>query len=772
MQHTARVHAQSRPVVAALGAFGLAVLFAPTVAVAQAAAPAGVNADTNEVETIIVTARRREESVQSTPVSVTAISPARLEQAAAPDIRDLVGITPNLVVDPVGAGPQGAAISIRGISFEDIEKSFDPSVGVLVDGVYIGTNTGQLLDFFDFKGVEVLRGPQGTLFGRNTTGGVINIIRTDPTGEFGGKVAATIGDYGRQEIRGVLNLPKTGVVSTKLFYFRKESDGYIRNVIRGEREPHSETQNYGVSFLFEPVEEFRANLTVEGERLRSETSQSTLSSNNDLICLRLPLGPGGSLVRATGIPEQQCNRNTTDDLYTSFSNVQGPVRYNMFATSLNWTLNLGQFTVAGVTGYRKSDEYVRQDFDASSINFFDTLREQDYDQFSQELRVSGQITNTLDVVAGVYYFESSYDLHQFTNWGAFLQNAIRLPPQTQAIVGHHAKSEAVFADFDWRFAPQWRLSVGGRYTRDEKRIVNNAIAFIVAGKEDWAEFTPRVSLDFQATEDVLLYGSYARGFRSGGFNGRASSPVAASTPYDPETVDSYELGAKTGWFDNRLLLNIAAFYSNYNDKQEEVVRPTPPGSINAQETIVDNAAKAKIKGVEVELHARPIPRLTIDGSLGLLDAKYDEYRQLDPVTLQPLDLSNLNLRRTPETTASIGFSYHMPTSVGDWTAAASYRYIAPYDTTIVRALGTGVLVNGVLVPAKNDPRGRTQTQDIIDASLTWTGQMGGKSLKASLFGRNLLDDRGLSATLPVAGLFAFGSGRPPRTWGVELGVEF
>lgn len=775
MSHTSRVVGRSRPVVAALGAYALAALFTPTAAnAADAASPTtAAAAGGAQLEQIVVTARRREENVQNTPLSVSAISPTQLEQKAAPDIRDLVGATPNLIIDPVSAGPSAAAISIRGISFEDIEKSFDPSVAVLIDGVYIGTNTGQLLDFFDFSGIEVLRGPQGTLFGRNTTGGVINITRSDPTGRFGGKVSGTFGDYGRKEFRGVLNLPEVGIVDTKLFYFHKESTGYIHNVTRNADEPHSKDDNYGVTFKITPTDTFNAKLTLEGSRQRSETSQSSLSNNGDLICLALPLGPGGSLVRVTGIPDQECNRNNQKDLYTTFSNVAGPVRYRERAGTFDFNWDIGHgFTVTGVTGYRKSNESVRQDFDASSINFFDTLRVQDYHQFSQEVRVAGKITDTLDMVAGAYYFDSEYHLHQTTNWGPFLQFAAGLPAQTQAFVHHKARSEAVFADFDWKFMPKWRLSVGGRYTKDTKQIVNDATVFVARGKDSWSEFTPKVSIDYQPTDDIMLYATYAKGFRSGGFNGRASTPVAATTPYNPETVDSYEVGAKTDWLNNRLILNVAAFYTKYDNKQEEVVRPTPPGSINAQETIVSNAASATISGLEADLRARPIEGLNVTAALGLLDASYDQFQTLDPVTLTPVDLSNLNLRRTPKVTGSLGFDYTVPSQVGDWTVAADWRHIAPYDTVITPAPGTGVIVGGKLVPAVNDPRGRTNTQDLIDASLTWRQDRGDQQIHVTLFGRNLTDSRGLNGALAVAGLFSFGGPRPPRTWGVEVGYNF
>jgi iron complex outermembrane recepter protein len=756
----------------------------PAYAQSQVPADAGTptaSADSS-LEEIIVTARRRAESIQDVPVAVTAISPAALEATAAPDISDLEGLTPNLVIDPVAAGPSAAAISIRGISFEDIEKSFDPAVGVLIDGVYLGTNTGQLLDFFDFESIEVLRGPQGTLFGRNTTAGVINIQRSRPTGELGVRALATVGNYGRQDLRAVVNLPSLGdILATKLFLLHNETSGHYRNQTLGGRYGGRNFDNFGVTFRLTPSDKLAVNLTYEHVDEESEIDIASLSQTGlDLICLALPLGPGGALVRPTGIPAAQCNRSK-DDVYTTFTNVPGLARNNLDAVSaqIDWTL--GDFTLTSVTGYRDSKESTRQDFDAASIDFFDTFRPQTYDQLTQELRLAGQLTTAVDVVAGVFYFDSEYRLRQRTRFGTFLQTAGGLPQVILADTDHSSKSTAVFGDVNWRLTDALRVSVGARYTWDDKRI-RNAVrvqlpvvgvvpVFDVGAEEDWSEFTPRASVDYSFTDDHLVYASYARGYRSGGFNGRAQTATSVTQPYEPETVDSYEVGAKTQWMDGRLTFNLAAFYTKYDDKQEEVVVTAPPPS--GQETLVQNAASATIKGLEAELSARPTERLTIGASLGLLDAEYDRYTTLARRTqmspLEPRDLSTLNLRRTPDVSGSARFDYALPTEVGEFVLTGSYRYIDPYDTTIVPAPGTGF---AGAAAATNDPRGRTDGQNIVDASLAWTLETAGGKIRASVFGRNLLDDRGINSTLPVAGLFTFAGARPPRTYGVEFGFEF
>ena len=763
----------------AAGVAALAAALAPEPAAAQVVEQAA------GVDDIIVTARRRAESIQDVPVAVTAVPPRQLEAVAAPDIRDLVGRTPTLVIDPVAAGPGGAAISMRGISFEDIEKSFDPAVGVLIDGVYIGTNTGQLLEVFDFESIEVLRGPQGTLFGRNTTAGVINIRRTRPTGRFGMRVLGTIGDYDRRDLRAVVNLPAiAGIVSPKLFWLHAEADDFYNNRTLGEDYGGRTYDNYGLTLR---VQEGALDLefTYERERERTELDQAALSRtpnlarpfppgplNPDLICLRVPvpLPTGVIFVRPTGVPDIQCDRNTKEDLYTTFTNVPGFIRNDADHVTVNTRVELGAGLVLdSVTGWRGNREQVRQDFDSTSINFFDTLRLQKYRQFSQEARISGNITDRIDFVAGIYYFNSSYALDQNTFFGPFLQQNAGLPPRGGNRVDHRSRSFAVFADVQWQLTEAIRLSVGGRQTWDEKKIVNDVLktgnpALIAVGEADWSQFSPRASIDVRPLEGLLLYGGFARGYRAGGFNGRGQTLNAARTPYDPETVDSFEIGLKSQFLDNRVTLNLTAFHSDYKNKQEEVVFAAPPPV--GQETLVVNAAEARIRGIEAETRISPLDGLEIYGSLGLLDAKYKRFDTrvaLPDGRFLPVDASTRKLRRTPEVTAGIGADWTIPIGVGDLLLAASYRYSDEYQTTIV---------GDPLDLGRNEPRGLAQPRDLVDASATFRFEVNEVRFRLGVFGRNLTDNRGLNSALPVGGLFTFGAARPPRTWGAELGFEF
>jgi len=276
------------------------------------------------------------------------------------------------------------------------------------------------------------------------------------------------------------------------------------------------------------------------------------------------------------------------------------------------------------------DESVRQDFDSTSINFFDTLRNQDYEQFSQELRLEGDLSDQINLLLGAYYFDSSYFLVQTTNLG-FVPRTI-----TQRS-GVDAKSYAGFADVKFKLSDALTIGAGGRYTRDKKTFVSNyalnttgacpvGVFGITAadciGNKSFGKFTWRASADYELAENKLIYASYSTGFRSGSFNGRAATP-AAKGPYEPELVKAIEVGLKADWLDRRLRTNIALFRTDYTNKQEEIVEATPPpfNAINPQQTLVRNAASARINGLELEIVAMPSDNFTFFGSFPYLAAK-------------------------------------------------------------------------------------------------------------------------------------------------------
>lgn len=787
-------------------AYATVSIVALAIAAPALAQDAPAESNQGAIREIVVTAQKRSESVQSIPIAVTALDQTALESATIDDIRDIAGRVPSLVVDSVGAGPSAAAISIRGISFEDIEKSFDPAVGVVVDGVFIGTNTGQLLDSFDLERLEVLRGPQGTLFGRNTIGGVINVTRTKPTEDFGVRGQFGYSRFDTKRGRLVVNTGTLGgFIALKAFGYYDKTDGYYYNVTKDRREGKYETLTGGVTALITPTDTITAQVTYQHSRERGETIAAALSeTSRDVVCAA-PGAPGFS-------PLVECNRSALPHrgLYTTFSNIDAPVRNDVDSVTGNIDINLSDtITLSSVTGYIKNKESVTQDFDGSSANFFETRREQKYHQFSQELRLLAEFGDAVNLLVGGYYFDSGYTLDQFTNFGTVLGGGSTAV--LRQYVDHDATSYAGFADAQIRLSEQFKISVGARYTKDKKEIFNNygRIGALVGltlptfdgkscvaatgtfspapgvvlpvytaannctGEDSFNKFTWRANAEYTFEPGKLAYVSFSRGFRSGGFNGRAASPTSLG-PYQPETVDAYEAGLKADWLDRTLRTNIAFYYTKYDNKQEEVVQPSPPGSSSPQETVVRNASSADIKGFEAELIAQMSPEFSLNASFSYTDAKYKNFFN-DVVGLTPGspqdgiadDVSTLTLRRAPKYAWSAGLNYSKETGSGRFDASTLLRYQSKYVTCIAP--------NKPITPGAvtNDNRCFTEDRENLSAQIGYTHFLGdGREVSLSLFGRNLTNHKGLSSTLPVAGLFTFGAAQAPRTYGVELGFRF
>ena len=753
--------AMRRAILAAFMTTSLGGLTAP--ALAQATEnPEVADNNATDANEIIVSARRRTESLQDTPVAITAINAAMLENKASTNIGDLQGAAPNLLITQQNSGAQAANLSIRGLTYADIEKSQEPTVGVVIDGVFIGTNTGQLLDFFDIEQIEVLRGPQGTLFGRNTIGGVINITRTRPTMEFGGKVEASYGRFNSWSTRAVVNAGNGETIGVKGFFFHNESDGFYRNGITGKRAGGSNSDNFGVSVLLKPTDsDFSALLTVEKQKQKFDVVNSNITQTGEAFCALEPAN--------------QCNRNTTGDLYTVFGS-PGFSHYSAPAATLELNYDAGAVKVTSITGWRKSREAQTQDFDASTTDLYYVYRQQRYRQWSQELRFSGNVGDDFDYVVGGFYFNSRYSLTQWTRIFGFDDTVDPRVFDTNAqTVKGRTESYAGFGDFNWAFADRWRLSFGGRWTHDRKKLTNSFATTGLVGQGDasFKKFTPKVGVDFRPNDATMLYASWSRGYRSGGFSPRAATAQTAGTPFGPETVDSYEVGSKLDLFDRVLQFNVAAFLSKYKDLQQNT---TIPGGPTGNQTITSNVGRATIKGIELDVTIRPAEGLKLTGTMGLLDADFKTFLagNISPTTgaIVPFDYSRNRPIYSPKFSGSVGAEYRLPTDFGSVVASTGLRHISPYDQQISTGTLSGNLATGPIIVNGNDPRVRTDTQNLLDASLTANFTLSGTDAYLTIFGRNLLDDRGTTAAFTVAGLFSFASAREPRTYGATLGVKF
>ena len=759
-------------------------------AVPAAAQDEASNAGPVDLNEIIVSARRRTESLQDTPIAITAVSAAMLENKASANIGDLQGAAPGLLITQQNSGAQAANISIRGLTYADIEKSQTPTVGVVVDGVTIGTNTGQLQDAFDIAQIEVLRGPQGTLFGANTIGGVINITRTKPTMEPNVKAEFTYGRWDTWAAKAILNYGDGENWGVKSWYFHNQTDGFYHNVTRNTSDGWSKGDSYGASLLFKPTgSDFDAQLTVENVVQSFNPVVSNLANSSEVFCLYEPAA--------------QCNRNTTTDLYTTFGDAAKST-YRAPDATLQMNYNLGDVKLTAITGWRHSKEAQTQDFDGSSTDLYYVDRRQHYTQWSQELRASGNLFHGFDYVVGGYYFNSKYDLTQWSRVFGFDSSTppTLFDPNAQHVEGK-TTSYAFFGDFNWAFADKWRLSFGGRFSHDNKKLWNgfapgvlvspndvsrDQFAAVGSGNANFTKFTPKVGIDYRPNSDTMLYASWSRGYRSGGFSPRAATAATASTPFQPETVDAYEIGAKLALFERKLEINLAGYVSDYKNMQQNL---TVPGGPTGNQTITGNVSGgAIIKGIEMDGTLRVTPEFRITASGAYMKSHFRNFvtcgayaGTLSTATacdasagLAPFDYSANRLIYAPKFTASLGADYEVPTSFGKVVATAGWRHISPYDEQISTASltpvtdGSGnvtqVTVNG------NDPRVRTTTQDLIDASLTVNFDLDDKEAYVRVFGRNLANEKTTTHAFTVAGLWSFGMALEPRTYGVTVGFKY
>ena len=768
---------------------------------AAADAPAGLG-------DIIVTARRREENLQQSPIAITAIDNATIENRFARNLNDLNGLSPNVQLDTGGAFSQTAFFSIRGISFQDVESSFDPAVLVSVDGVFIGRNVGSLTDLYDVEQIEILRGPQGTLFGRNSIGGAVLIRTARPTGKFGMKAQITGGDHGQFEVRGAVEGPIVAdKIAAKVSALYLKNNGFWKNLVDDSYSRKTDVFAVRGTLRFTPTSQLTIDLIGDYSRDRSgsftlvpaNALPGTLHLSPGAVFTNLPAGvtpqslvPPYSTFAIVGLgagASPGLLNRFPDHPFDNYYSAPNKAPIDSGGGVIDAVYAGDNITVHSVTGYRKVNEDIHQDFDATALPIFETHRIQDQEQFSTELNFNTDFGthDRFNLTAGVYYFDQTYNLTQYFPKLFF----IPLPPQglLNNITNQRSNSLAMYAEGSFKIIPSLTLTLGGRYTLDHKRfqtLIATAPGTFSGGEvtctsslsvpgyancrasKDWEKFTPRAILAWQASDDINLYGSYSKGYKAGGFNGRAASGSSVG-PFEPENVEAYEIGAKTQFWDRRIRFNVAAFRNNYSNLQVEVVRATTGGS--GQETVVNNAASARTQGLEFEFTAAPARGLTVNANLGYLDAKYRDF--ISPIIANvgpggtPLqvgyeDLSVFKLRRAPKWSWGLGGQY--TADLGPTFKAAiraDYRHTSELFTTV-----------------RNQEFGRRRPLGLLDASIDIGTQ--DDRYKLSFFGRNLTNELYVGSALAIAdsavayegGLGAFSAFAPRRTVGVQLSVEF
>ena len=725
------------------------------------------------LEEVIVTATRRDESLQDIAVSVSAID-AELDQATVRRLDDLQTFSPNLYIRRSPGIASGASITIRGIGTQDSDKSLDPAIGVMMDGVFLGTSSGVLMQNFDVQRIEVLRGPQGTLFGKNTTGGLINIIRGDVTMEWGGDFIVTLDEHGREDVKGVVNVPivedKLGV---KLFGAQIKSDGFVYNTTLDEDVGGDDVQNYGFAAKWQPTDNF--DIKLHYEKTKDESDQGAYVNLNvatDGTCSIF----------------NECVTNTTDNENQNSSNTRNFSDNEYDTTIVTANYDFGNMVLTYIGAKRDMDEQNMQAFDASPADFLDMNYYNLWDQESHELRLTSNFDGPFNFVAGLYSFEVDYEqfwdvshLHftLFAITGGFLYPDNNTPTSVRSQgQRQQTDSSAAFISADWAFNDRWTLTFGGRYTEEEKDFEGDdgSIAWDPAAGETrptdhatwnksnkWSEFTPSAALRFRLSDNTMLWASYAEGFKSGGYFGRQANFQNIDVTFDPESVQNIELGFKSTLLDGAMTLNAAYFFNDYEDKQESILVPRGPADVA---TIVRNAATEEISGLEVDLNWQITERWSLRANYGYLDAKYENFiADIDGGdVIEPTDNSYMRPRNTPENSFGINTTYTLPLGSANLQGVLAYRYRDSIEVDLVSQVPTKPVS-----PVDSGGIGSMGSIDDLSAQLSF--MFSDNRYRVTVYGKNLTDERELF-TQTIGGIATRGYWNDPRTYGVEFAFSF
>jgi len=738
-----------------------AAAFCGVPAVLAQEAPAARPSAGANLEEITVTARRREESLQDVPISVTAFSSRQLENVAPVDITWLQQSTPNLTLQVARATNSTLIAFIRGVGQQDPLWGFEPGVGLYVDDVYIARPQGAVLDIYDIERLEVLRGPQGTLYGRNTIGGAIKYV-TRPLGDTPRlDTKVNLGSYNQTDFiaSGVLPVGDTFAIGASAAIYRR--DGYGKNLYSGEDQYAKDVDAFRVSAEWRPTDDVSAVLAADYVDDNSPAKHGHREA------------PGAGLTAGEVVLE---------DVYDTRGGIgdDNNVTTKGVALTVGWDLS-DVLTFKSISAYRKGETDTVIDFDTSPAPALDVPGRYRDHQFTQEfqLLLDG---DRWQGVAGLYYLDAMAS-------GAF-DTIVGLLDLTIATSGEvDTTSYAAFADFSYDITDRWRASLGGRYTREKREgtvyrqnftglyspLFGNDAAVPGLLRTDYTndrtddKFTPRVSLSFDLSDSITSYVSYSEGFKAGGFDMRGDAILTPETVngYKPETVKSYEIGLKGSAFDGRASFNLAVFRADYTDQQITRQEPTTTGAVAS---FVDNAASSTIQGAELEGAFVLTDALSITYGVGWTDAQFDEYRSYSVVTNPnpppdtisvPVDLSDsVVFQNTPEWNGNVALNYTQPLGAGHGTffgnLTASYR-----DSYHMFELPNP------LIDQVND-------YTLLDATLAWTSE--NEKLRVAVNGRNLTDEiykiGGYYFPGALYGNVASNFYGPPRTYTLSLSYRF
>ena len=680
----------------------------------------GASQDEGGLDVIVVTAQKRAEGLQDTPIAITAVSGESLEAQGVGDISNLQQITPNLVFDttaPVSGVSSGAIVFIRGVGQTDFQLTTDPGVGTYVDGVYMARSVGGVLDVLDLERIEVLRGPQGTLFGRNTIGGAISLITKRPSDTFGVKAEATVGS--RELLNGFLavDIPFSDTIRSKFVGSIKSQNGYVRGLNDSRRLGDTSRYSFRGTIEAELLPTLTATLSGDFSEINEQNAASKLvgisfaapgsptrvdnrfdPATGLVTTTNVPIPPGApTLTFLQNLTPEVFNASfITPDLDTTFATGPNGTDLKIWGASLTLALDVGFGELKSITAYRETSGSFARDADGSPFavthtNNFDYAQ----DQFSQELQLAGSaLDDRFKFALGGYYFDENGRDNLVVNLPVLFGTVNNF-----ATVNN--KSYAAYAQGTFSVTDYLSVTGGVRYTKDEKSYtvpvnggailngpagvfgpVGTFTPFFPAGTSnaDTNNVSFKGVVDYKLNDGTLFYVSYSEGFKSGGFNTRYLAPVPAAQSFAPEELITYEAGIKWEGLDRRLRLNAAVFRSDYDNIQLVVYDSGAP--------LTRNAGSADIQGFELEATALPIDSLELGFTVGYTDAEYQSVTPLNPLvaTDNQVQLTS-SLPNTPEWSLSGYLAHTLEVgSTGEIRTRADWAYSSRIENDAVNSI--------------------------------------------------------------------------------------
>ncbi len=785
---------------------------------------ASVSAQDAALEEILVTATRRAETdVQRTPVAVTPVSDVEIQRTIPRDLGDVLVYAPNVVAGKQ-PGFNSANFAIRGVGQNGIILYFENQVGVTVDDFVIPHIQTANIEMLDIQSVEILRGPQGTLFGKNTTGGVINVKTNRPElQENSLAVRGMAAEFGRYEAEAVANFAIGENFAFRAAGLYMESDGYFENGAEygpvgdlgvnyplvgatgagdGDDVGGDDVFSGRFKLRWQPMETVDVNFAYEIVRDEGDSPPSYNDTPPDGAYLWNVLG----FTRDPGDPVDNVGVTNRNDVLLQMGDRGHEIDVDGYYLTVDWELN-DNYTVTAFGGYRETDSWLPSTYtgEVGPVSLFDATRQDERETTQFEARIASNLDGPFNWVGGFFYQEddTEFTVSQVLGFvdmtldsGALFGDPLFFNNNPQVLSNaQDAESWAIYVDGTYEINEQWSIGGGFRYTEEEKDWIGRNQVFIqaldggfdpnftwedlgeplnaadfnrwptgvVTDDEDWDEPTWRLTAGYQANDDMFIYGTYSRGFKSGGYNdqtGTGGNPIEPlqARPTDPETADSFELGLRSEWLDNTLRINATAFYVIYDDSQQQLLATieTAAGT-EFQETRFFNAAEINVGGIELEGVWAVNDAFTIQGSLGWLDSEFDEFQadtNFDGTI--DTDLSDEDVARAPDWTANVDFLYNHSLMGGtvDWVLNVNYEDEAVYAYTALP--GT--------------PDGLTDDRTLVNLAATFRPGKGAWWVRA--FGKNLTDEEYRIGELPVAGLWVMSYYGQPISWGIEGGMDF